>query len=315
MAPGRRNAAGRGFPVYPAGVSSPPDPSRAPGRTRPAFPWGGRETRGLEFPEAEWPPAPVHRVAYAADIARGRERMAGARVAIGGLARDVERELPRNLERLERIGRCFAEHRVVVFENDSVDATPKLLAEAARRDPRLTVRSETLGTRRWGAVRDLERAAQMAGCRNRLQALLLDVAGDFDHVIVADLDLEGWSLDGLANAFGHDDWDGMTSQGVRFRRNRPFFYDGWAFRTLDDAPWHPHSLRAMVFPRGTPPVRVRSAFSGLAAYRMEAFAAGRYGGEDCEHVVFHDSLARAGFDRLYLNPSMIALYPDFEERA
>lgn len=295
------------FPAYPAGVA---DPLFEIGPT-PAYVSGRREDRSrVEFDEAEWPCAPVFRAPYGEALDRGRKRMADARVVLCGLVRDAEAVLPLNLARLQHIGSLCGDHRIVIFENDSSDGTPARLAEAARRDPRMRVVSETLGRRRWPAVKDLRRAAEMADYRNRLQRAVVDAFGDFDHVIVADLDLEGWSYDGIANGFGHDDWDAMTSQGICFRRGRPMFYDGWAFRTHEEGPYRRYALRTMVFPRGTPPVPVRSAFSGLAIYRMAAFAAGRYGGEDCEHLVFHDSLARAGYGRVLLNPSMLSLYPD-----
>ena len=62
---------------------------------------------------------------------------------------------------------------------------------------------------------------------------------------------------------------------------------------------------------GAPLVPVDSCFGGLAVYRMEAFASGSYAGGDCEHVTFHASLRRAGFGRIFLDPSLLALYPDF----
>ena len=290
-------------------------PHAAPPEPVPAFVLGLREHRDrVAFDEAAFPPSPLHRADYEAACRRGRERMAGARAVLCGLARDVAKKLPLNLARLAHVGAAFADHRIVVFENDSRDGTARVLAEAARRDPRLRALSETHGTPPWPRERCPERAAAMARCRNRLLEAVVAEHADFDFVVVADLDLDGFSHEGFANGFGHGAFDAMASLGVRFRGSRPFFYDGWALRALDHP--EPHGsfdARAMVFPRGTPPLRVRSAFSGLAVYPMAAFAAGRYAGGDCEHVTFHASLADAGFDRIFLNPSMISLYPDFEE--
>jgi hypothetical protein len=279
----------------------------------PPFLLGGREDRsGVDFDERAWPCVPVHRGRHEAACRRGRERMRGARVVLCGLARDVEAVLPLNLARLARLGSLFADHRIVVYENDSRDGTARALSEAARRDGRLRAICETLGAPRWAAVRDPRRAADMARCRNRLHAAVTAELPDFDHVIVADLDLEGWSYEGVASSFGHDGWDAMASMGIRFSGNRPFFYDTWALRAVDHPEPHGrYEARAMVFPRGTEPVPVRSAFSGLAVYSMAAFRAGRYAGGDCEHVTFHASLAASGFGRIRLNPSMISLYPDF----
>jgi len=281
----------------------------------PGFLRGLREERHrVEFDEAAWPCVPIYRRTFEAACQRGQERMAGSRAVLCGLARDAERELPLNLARLSHLGGLFADHRIVVHENDSCDQTPKLLSEAARRDPRLQVISETHGTPRWPSIRDLTRAAALARCRNRVHEAVTQSFGDFDYVIVADLDLEGWSYLGLANALGLDDWDAMASTGIRFQGARPFFCDGWAFRGPGQREAaRPRGVRPMLFPRGTPPIPIDSGFSGLAVYSMAAFAAGRYGGSDCEHVVFHAALASAGFDRIFLNPSMLSLYPDFAE--
>jgi hypothetical protein len=56
-------------------------------------------------------------------------------------------------------------------------------------------------------------------------------------------------------------------------------------------------------PVGSPPIRMNSAFGGLAVYRTEAFTAPgvHYAGGDCEHVALHKSMRQAGYG-LWLNP-------------
>jgi hypothetical protein len=55
---------------------------------------------------------------------------------------------------------------------------------------------------------------------------------------------------------------------------------------------------------GSAPAIVASAFGGLAIYRTEAYLRGTYAGEeDVEHVPFHQSIAKATGQHLYLNPS------------
>lgn len=292
-------------------MAVPPEPDP----TEPAYVRGIRERRGrVEFDEAAWPVVPPFAADFEARCRTGRERMAGSKAVFCGLARDVERELLLNLARLERLGQDFADHRILVYENDSVDATRKILAEAARRDARVGVIGEPDGSPRWGPVRDRERTEQLARYRECVRREVVARCEGFDYVVVADFDLEGWSYEGVAHAFGHDDWDVMASMGVRFFAGRPYFYDGFAFRACGQLEPHGRfTLRSMVFPRGTPPIRVDSAFSGLAIYPMAAFAAGRYDGRDCEHVRFHASLRAAGYDRVFLNPNMLSLYPEFGE--
>jgi hypothetical protein len=42
---------------------------------------------------------------------------------------------------------------------------------------------------------------------------------------------------------------------------------------------------------------------GLCISRTDAYLAGTYDGADCEHVPFHESIAKATGLGLYLNPS------------
>ena len=53
---------------------------------------------------------------------------------------------------------------------------------------------------------------------------------------------------------------------------------------------------------------VHSCFGGIGLYRMEAWLAARYSGDDCEHVTLHRRMREAGYGRQFLNPSQIALY-------
>jgi len=65
---------------------------------------------------------------------------------------------------------------------------------------------------------------------------------------------------------------------------------GWGFQ------WLP--------PVGSPPVLVASAFGGMCIYRTDAYLKGTYDGvHDVEHVPFHQSIAKATGQHLYLNPS------------
>jgi hypothetical protein len=263
--------------------------------------------------EAAWPCAPFYRERHAEAVDRGRKRMAESRAVFCGLARDVADVLPDNVRRLAAIGRLFADFGVVVYENDSHDATPDLLAAWQAADERVVVRSERLGVERFPPLRDLARSAWLARCRNRARALALEHFGHFEWVIVVDLDLLGWCPNGIASSFGGEPFDVMGSNGLSFWRGRPTYYDAWALRTLDDPePLDSRDVQFAFLPRGTPPEPVRSCFGGLAIYRMQAFRAACYAGHDCEHVCLHEAMRAAGHGEIFLNPSMIARYPDVE---
>jgi len=265
------------------------------------------------FDERRFPCAPPYRDAYDRACRDGRAAMADRRVVFCGLARDVARELPDTIARIEAIGRRFADWRVVVFENDSVDRTLPILRAWERHESRVHVISESLGDRKWGPVRDTARTEQLAGYRNRVRDVVLDRHGDFDCWVVLDFDLHGFSEAGIANCFGHGPFDLMGANGLSLRGGRPIFYDTFAFRTLDRSEPCPNiETNLMVFPTGMPPMRVASCFGGLAIYDAEAMRRATYGGEDCEHVVLHRRMIDAGRDRLFLNPSLLVRYPDHQ---
>ena len=159
--------------------------------------------------------------------------MAESRAVFCGLARDVADVLPDNVARLEALAAGFADHGFVIYENDSEDGTPDLLADWQRVDPRVHVETERLGVPRFAAARELDRAAWLARCRNRLRERVLERFGGFDWVVAVDLDLLGFCREGFASSFGYEPFDAMGANGMSFRDGRPVFFDCWAFRTLD----------------------------------------------------------------------------------
>jgi hypothetical protein len=270
---------------------------------------------GAVFPEHAFPPRPELAEEYYAACRRGYSLMASSRVAIAGLARDVGQVLPLTIRRIENLARCFADYRVVVFENDSRDNTKLLLARWARGNRRVLVASEDRADPVNPTTRCLDRAARMALYRSRCQETVLDHCRDYDATILIDLDVQGgFSLDGIASSFGHPGWDFVGSNGLICRRaglqmNALRQYDTWALRF--DAALTPLSTRAaggVVYERGATLVPVTSCFGGLGIYAMDAYAAGTYGTDDLEHATFHRTLIAQGFSRLFINPSQLVIY-------
>jgi hypothetical protein len=273
------------------------------------------EFLGEHFPEHAFPPVAEREQDYRRCCERGYATMGQTRVAITGLARNLADVLPTTIRRIERLRSLFADSRVVVYENDSTDATKLLLQNWAASDDRVQIMLEDCRDPRNPPKRCTHRAERMARYRQRCQQMVLDTCGHFDATIVIDLDVAGgWSEDGVASSFGYRDWDFIGSNGLIFRRegmriNTTRQYDMWALRF--DADFSPiptaHAAR-YVYARGEPLVPVTCCFGGLGIYRMEAYRHGRYGTTDTEHAGFHRELIRAGFPRLYLNPSQILVY-------
>jgi len=273
------------------------------------------EFSSCEFPEHAFPAAPERALAHGLRCERGRAVLARSRVAITGLARNVAGVLPLTIRRIEQLGRLCADYRVFVYENDSDDDTKRMLHAWAETNQQVRVTTEDRSDPINPTTRCLRRIERMARYRQLCQEAVVGQCADFDHVIVLDFDVAGgWSEDGIADSFGHTDWDFVGSNGLIYRReglacNALRQYDMWALRFDEDLTPLPtkHADRCR-YRRGDPLVPVTSCFGGLGIYTMPAFASGRYGVTDCEHVVFHRELRQRGFRRLYLNPSQILVY-------
>lgn len=273
------------------------------------------ETIPVTFREGDFAASAALQAAYRRDCLRGYARMAQRRVAVAAVCRNVAWILPATIRRLQRLMGLFNAARMVVYENDSLDGSQLLLRRWAATDPRVEVTMESLGDPVNPQRRCASRAVRMAGYRARCQQAVLSRWGQFDAVIVVDMDLVGgWSEDGIAHTFGQDGWDFVGANGLIYRRcgldgNQLRQCDTWAYRRHgDDAPVDSALASQLVPRRGEPLIEVGSCFGGMGVYSMEAFAAGDYAGSDCEHVNFHRSLKARGFDRLFLNPSLITLY-------
>ena len=269
------------------------------------------------FPEHLFPTAAADSSSFLAETARGYSRMASQRVVIGGLARNLGSIVDTTIARVERLGRMFADYRVVLYENDSADETPTRLKQWSENNSRVFVLSEQLNNPVNKCDRSQGRAQRMAHYRRQCHRTICQRHPDFDHVILVDTDMEGgWSYDGVASTFGKNDWDFVGSNGVIFRRhrldlNRMVQYDAWAYR--DDESFSPKTtaeVNAITYRRGEELVPVTSCFGGLGVYRMAAFQAGEYdeSAADTEHVPFHRSMRNRGFARAFINPSQVTLY-------
>jgi hypothetical protein len=274
------------------------------------------EERHSDFPEAAFPCPTESQYDYLDRIDAGRRRMRESSVVICGICRSVRPFLPRIAASIERLGELFKDYRVVVIENDSIDRTPEFLRDWSASNSRVEFETGTLGVEHFPQERNLNRAAWLAVCRNRYHQIVADRFSKCDYVIPLDMDLAGgFSFDGIAHTFGHDGWDFVGSYSLIRRQNShheewPYWhYDAWAYRP--ESPQHPTARilpKDLQLQRGDPLLPVASCFGGLGVYRREAFLSAAYGGSDCEHVVLHEGLRRAGFHRLFLNPSQIVVH-------
>jgi hypothetical protein len=246
-----------------------------------------------------------------------------SRILICGAARNVENDLRQFYRRTSRAFSAFKNVEFVFCESFSSDETVRVLRELETENVNITM------------IRDLginnsepRRTVRIASARQCLRAYAEARMKDFDYVAMMDLDgvNRGLTQTAILSAWSYSGWDAVTA-------NQPLrYYDIWALRAdawSEGDCWreytsllNAHSPRkakriAITQKMRSPspkskPIEVRSAFGGLAIYRIDAFLSGQYAGVDengeevCEHVPFHEEITKSGY-RIFLLPSLINL--------
>ena len=266
---------------------------------------------------------PEFEEAYHDALYGGKKIAEESKVVVVGLARQIADIVPLTKKRLESLDKRFGGFGVCVVENDSTDGTAELFEEwDAPFD--VDVESSDLGRPHLPASRGAERTVALAEYRTQCQDMVRELHDDADYVIVMDYDSWGGFLEeGILTSLyylerGH--YAGMASVGLgqieQFKLDGKyawFNYDAWAHRPTWSWRQYPEMwYHHLIPPFGCPPIEVNSAFGGLAVYKTEHYLAGTYGGTlfgvgDCEHVVFHRSIAREQYETMALNPSSVGV--------
>jgi hypothetical protein len=258
---------------------------------------------------------------FAADFKRhveiGESELADASVVFVGLARNCDRWLAANLERLKMLTAKCREWRLHIETNDNTDATDQVLVDFCREFPQATFTSQRLDRQQYTTEFAGRRTEALAEYRTACQTWVRENARHADYVVVIDWDSwGGWSHSGFLHGLGRllmtPDAAGMASVSLfqhDFGRGPQWAqYDCWALR-LNTA-WDDYTAGlggwkyGWLPPVGSPPVHVVSAFGGMCIYDTYAYLKGTYHGRDCEHVPFHATMAERTGLRLYLDPAM-----------
>ncbi len=258
----------------------------------------------------------------------GWNMMRTSKVLICALARDVEPLLELFIYRITEFGKQWKDYRVIIFENDSSDKTPQILRGWQQTNPKVRAMTEKL---KWpsavkAGLQSAARFDKMAYCRNRcLKVVKEPEYDDFDYVLVTESDLKGgFSTRGVANSLGWQsalNWDAMIAYGVHLEGGLRFFYDPLAFKSSEGKrvrwfrpPQTPAEAKDMSWTKfffmakkNDRPFPVRSSGGGVWLYRRKSLKDVWYQGKDCEHIGLHEQMISQGHDRIYVNPSMLAV--------
>ena len=254
----------------------------------------------------------------------------GRRAVFTGVARNCAPYLRDVLRSLERLERAYETIRYVFAVGDSNDGTFETLRNWVTDD-------------RSGHVIDMacfersepRRTVRIAMARNACMALLRSAYPDYDHVVV--LNMDNILVDPVSDAAFAEACAWLDSDECRaavFANAAPQYYDVWALRHPRWCPYdvwhaiwdrhrwcpfefakfkHVYAKQVRIAPSATP-IPVRSAFGGLAIYKMRFIKSAQYSGEDAhgreraEHVSFNEAIADRG-GGLFVIPSLVVRAP------
>ena len=272
-------------------------------------------------------------------VKRGYKKMSETNIVIAGLCINIESKIESLKKRLEYLGSFFKNYKVVIFENDSKDNTRSILLDWSKQNTNIHIVScpedkdcklKNKPATSYGLLSD-KRMEKMADYRNRILSYIKNNFSSYDCVSMIDFDIKGpINIDGVAYSFGiYENWDSISANGltgVTLTLGYPIYYDTLAYEDDDygNNNWKNNfninriSDNYLIVNKlakksiGEFPIRVKSAFAGLALYKMDVLNSGvNYTPENliykCEHKIFHDNMRNNGFSRIFINPNMIVL--------
>jgi hypothetical protein len=245
----------------------------------------------------------------------GVSRMSASSCLFFSCVRNIDSQrFEKNAEQLHNLTGYFAESSVWLFENDStadfVEAT-----KAVSKKYNFNVINAKYGIRSIGEGRSDERINNYCFFRNHLFSIYKKyIKRKYDYIIILDMDLQLWRLDGVFQSFGvNKQWDMIGANGIQLLEKSEVYYDTFAYI---DRNWQmpQQGVDIPVFRFNDEFIPVKSCFGGLGIYREEAFlSAKKYvprtmnGRSLNEHGSLHMAMREKNFTRLYINPNMIVI--------
>lgn len=228
------------------------------------------------------------------------------KVIICGTGKNIAFALPNMMSKIEHLGHCFKDYRVIIYENNSTDSTKTILTQWAKTNNKIIIISETLTPQQLYARTKIHTLKNQAPNRMELIAygrneILKRVFNknfnDFNFVIMTDLDFtKGWEVTDVLSSFNLAiPWDCIAANGITLDN---FYYDRYAFRDthfplgpelINEKFWHDVDHQHIKFAYNSEPKQVYSAFGGIAIYQKQSLENCRYSGtvtEDLKKLMF-----------------------------
>lgn len=253
-------------------------------------------------------------------IERGKKEAKNKNIAICCLCRNIEPMIEKSKKKLEKIGNCFKDYKIILFENDSADNTRNLLKEwRADNDKVILLECDEkdciMKTKHGYDPSNKQRLKKMAEFRQRYLDYVKQNETKFDYMLVIDIDIEGNQVfDGLFHSIGQDqDWGAIFING---RNPIPLFNISWMYDKIAYVPYKfpledilclnqklASFMCNMELYLNNDLHRVISAFNGYGLYKVSALKKCSYIGNEklCEHVNLNMCMHLNG-EKLYINP-------------
>jgi len=229
-----------------------------------------------------------------------------ASVLFCGITRNSEKYIGETLAALTKMRERFRSSDIVIYENDSVDKT---VEEIQKFDVELLTGRD--GSKQYHGIDNFTARSikQLADYRQKLKENI--VANHLaDFVVVLDFDMAAISWDGFFNSFFYHGWDVIGSNSKCIRDDKLVFYDYLAHRMPGQKESDVQQVWEFANLSDPQLIPVDSVFGGLCIYSWEAFSSGTYDAKEdmIDHVCFHESLRKLGFDKIFMNTYMVTLH-------
>lgn len=269
-------------------------------------------------------------------IGNGLKLLSDSNIVICGIVRDCEKNLARNIKKIDKLCDYAKNYQVYIYENDSQDKTKAVLESWAerRRNVKISINEINSGNTipnqsetKYNKYYSFSRISKMCQFRNNYMQFIKNNCKDIDFVIIVDLDVSHISLEGIVDSFNQNQyWDVITANGWSTSSNfRKRYHDTYALvewgleqETTTEEIISLNQKKWSFLKKGIPLMKVYSAYGGLAIYRYEAIVGLEYKiyynlndnrvQVKNEHFGLHKQIYERGFTNLYINPSMEIKY-------
>ena len=262
--------------------------------------------------------------------------LADKTIIICSIVRNAEKGLKKNIPVIKQLCTLFSDYKIIIYENNSIDNTKKILTEWNKSDPKhvFTLLNDNDSTpsipnskqTSYNPFFSNMRIEKMARLRNKYMEYIEENNWVSDYLMVVDLDVSELFIDGIVSALEKNkEWDAITAFGYSISPTlRIRYHDTYALveKNQYSIPQTEKIIVSLQKKYGYLTnkkewIKVYSAFGGLAIYKFKAIKNLKYKvipNNDpnvevrCEHFSLYQQMHNNGFNNIYIVPEMKLKY-------